>query len=124
MRQRIIGDSLVLFEDRSARSRPIAVGVINEDGHCTYSPDGRWILIDSYPDDDAKRALILYEPTENRRIDLGRFHSLVLEGPARCDMHPRWNRQGTQVCFDSTHEGSRQIYVMDVSKVVGDRTTC
>ena len=35
----------------------------------------------------------------------------------RCDPHPRWNRQGTQVCFDSLHEGHRQVYVMDVSEV-------
>jgi hypothetical protein len=118
VRQRIIGDSLVLFEDRAQRSRPVGVGVIQEDGHCTYSPDGRWILTDTYPDDDAMRTLILYEPTQNRRIDIGRFHSPVLEGPTRCDLHPRWNQDGTQICFDSMHEGSRQVYVINVSAVV------
>jgi len=39
-------------------------------------------------------------------------------GEMRCDLHPRWSRQGTQVCFDSVHEGPRQMYVCDVSAVV------
>lgn len=29
-----------------------------------------------------------------------------------CDLHPRWNYDGTMVAFDSIHEGSRQIYIV------------
>lgn len=28
-----------------------------------------------------------------------------------CDLHPRWNFDGTKVAFDSIHEGTRQIYI-------------
>lgn len=28
-----------------------------------------------------------------------------------CDLHPRWNFNGTRVAFDSIHEGTRQLYV-------------
>jgi len=34
-----------------------------------------------------------------------------------CDLHPRWSFDGNSVLFDSIHEGSRQIYMADVSAV-------
>ena len=65
------------------------------------------------------RALLLYRPEDGLRVELGPFRSPPeLSGEIRCDLHPRWNRDGTKVCFDSAHEGARQLYVMDVSSVV------
>ena len=32
----------------------------------------------------------------------------------RCDLHPRWRLDGKQIGFNSVHEGTRQVYVMDV----------
>lgn len=97
----------------------VGEGVLDRDGHCSYSPDRRWILTDSYPDRESYRTLILYRPADHRRIDIGRFYSAKkITGEFRCDLHPRWNRDGTQVCIDSIHEGSRQLYVLDVSEIV------
>ena len=45
---------------------------------------------------------------------------LQLPPELRCDLHPRWSRGNTMVCFDSTHELSRQIYVVDVKELVED----
>ena len=33
----------------------------------------------------------------------------------RCDLHPRWRKDGKQLAFNSVHEGSRQVYLIDVS---------
>ena len=53
-------------------------------------------------------------------IDIGRFYVVPkITGEIRCDLHPRWSRDGRQICFDSVHEGTRQIYVMDVAPIVG-----
>ena len=35
-----------------------------------------------------------------------------------CDLHPRWNNKGTRIVFDSIHEGSRQVYSVDVSSII------
>jgi Tol biopolymer transport system component len=78
------------------------------------------ILTDTYPDSEGFKTLILWNVQSRQRIDIGRFY-----GPMRpmsifvCDLHPRWSRDGQQVCIDSIHEGSRQMYVLDVSGIVG-----
>jgi len=54
-----------------------------------------------------------------RQAYIGRYNApFVFDGPYRCDLHPRWSRDGKQVCFDSVPEGKRRIYVVDVSAVV------
>lgn len=66
------------------------------------------------------RRLILYNVQERRRVDIGRFFApKELDGEIRCDLHPRWSRDEKWVCIDSVHEGSRQVYVVDVSPIVG-----
>ena len=91
---------------------------------------------------------MLYNFSENRRIDLGQFQMLnekpdmiladkyfcgvdpkILSNISReelaftrsglhCDLHPRWSRDGRQVVFDSIHEGTRQIYMVDVRNLI------
>ncbi|MDP7253832.1 MAG: hypothetical protein QGF00_29800, partial [Planctomycetota bacterium] len=119
-RQNDIGDYFFLFTDGTGDKEIIGKDVMIVDGHCSYSPNSDWILNDTYPDrEESKRTLFLYHPASNRRVDLGRFYSPPeITGEIRCDLHPRWNRNGTRVCFDSVHEGTRQIYEIDVSDVV------
>ncbi len=119
-RQHGIGDRYFVFTDPTGEAEVLADGVLTEDGHCSYSPDRRWLLTDTYPGKDGKRALILYDLAAERRIDVGRFYAMpdVVAGEIRCDLHPRWSRDGRQLCFDSVHEGTRQIYVLDVSCIV------
>src|SRR5690554_6249707 len=115
-----VGDRYFLFRDKTQERQIIADGLFDQDGHCSYSPDGRWILTDTYPDANKNRTLILYDTDQCRRIDIGSFY-----GPnpdpidTRCDLHPRWSPDGKWVCFDSIHEGSRQMYIMNVQDVVG-----
>ena len=68
------------------------------------------------------RAMVFEDPDGTRIIyDVGR----TVAGPddprlgkiARCDLHPRWNRDGRQVCIDSVHEDQRQMYLLDVSQI-------
>ena len=119
-RQREIGDYYFLFTDQSDQVEVVGEGVLTEDGHCSYGPDGQWLLTDTYPDQESERTLILFRVTDGRRFDVGRFYALPeVTGEIRCDLHPRWSRDGRQICFDSVHEGTRQIYVMDVGAIVG-----
>jgi Tol biopolymer transport system component len=35
---------------------------------------------------------------------------------SRCDLHPRWRPDGRMLGFNSVHEGSRQVYVIDIAE--------
>lgn len=90
------------------------------DGHPSLSPDGRYIVTDTYPDRKRQRHLLLYDREEDSVTELGRFFEpLDYTGETRCDLHPRWSPDGTAISFDSTHTGRRDSYVLDVSRIVG-----
>lgn len=124
-----------LYRDRTEEVQPLGADVLDENGHCSYGPDGRWLLTDTYPEakfwefgdsvagpSRAEATVILYHPDTNTRINVGRFSAPPqYKGVNRCDLHPRWSRDGQQVCIDSTHEGDRQIYLLDVSDIVRSR---
>ncbi|MGH8857850.1 MAG: hypothetical protein ACREXG_07460 [Polaromonas sp.] len=97
-------------------------GVLEENGHMTFSPtDKRWLLSDTYPDPKThERILFLFDMKTGRRHDLGSFYATPeLKKENRCDLHPRWSRDGRQVCIDSVHESERQMYIIDVAGIVG-----
>ena len=103
----------------SGDAREVGRTVLPSDGHCSYRPGGRFVLMDSQPRADGLRSLLVYDEDTERALELGRFHSPPrYAGPVRCDLHPRWSRDGWQVCIDSVHEGSRQMYVIDVAEAL------
>ncbi len=119
VRQHIVGDCFLLFTDRTRDVMPVGLGILTEDAHISFSPDGRWLLGDTYPDVSRYRTLFLYDPQTQRLITLGRFYSPPeLSGAIRCDLHARWSRDGKEVCIDSAHDGNRQLYILDVSTII------
>jgi len=118
------GAGFFLYTDQSDEIQQVGAGVmLPTDGHCSYSPDRKWILNDAYPkrdQGDHERPLYIYSLQRDRRYDLGRFYSPPeLDADYRCDLHPRWNRDGTQICFDSAHQDNhRQMYLMNVADIV------
>lgn len=114
------GRNFLLCDRRDGSARRIGPGVLTEDGHCTFSPDRRWVLNDTYPDGHDMRTLMLYRWPDGPRLDLARLFSPKARwwGELRCDLHPRWRRDGRAVCVDSVHDGSRQMYVVDVENDV------
>ena len=109
-----------LYEDKTNNVEIIGADVLTENGHMTYSPDGNWLLSDTYPDDKTnERILFLYHMESGLRYDIGSFYADPDLGKInRCDLHPRWDNSGTKVCIDSVHENERQMYIIDVSKIV------
>ena len=112
-----IGDRFFLYTDQNERREIVGNGVLKVDGHCTYSPDRQWVCTDSYPGKDNLHHLYLYHPGNGTHVELGHFYQppAVRGKPNRCDLHPGWNRDGTQLCIDSMMSGKRQLYLVDVA---------
>ncbi len=107
-----------LYTDQSHQTEIIAKDLFPGDGHCSFSPDGQWMLTDSYPLDDDCRRLFLYHLASQQAYEIGSFYAdPSYPDPTRCDLHPNWSRDGRTICIDSIHEGSRQIYTIDVSPI-------
>ncbi len=106
-----LGHQLYILNDKSKEFEVLDAEFFAEDGHCSYSPDQKWLLYDSYPDKESLRHLYLYNIEQRKGVTLGSFYSYPnITGDFRCDLHPRWNRTGDIISFDSIHEGKRDIY--------------
>lgn len=85
--------------------------------HIEVNPSSTRVL---FPHRWAERVLFLYGMQTGARHDLGSFHAdPTLSKEHRCDLHPRWSRDGSQVCIDSVHGEGRQMYIVDVGHLTG-----
>ena len=113
------GNAFHVYEDESENVTAIGVDVLKQDGHCTYSPCGKWILTDTYPNRERMQTLMMYHVETREIITLGHFYQAPTDDiQLRCDLHPRWSRDGKSVCIDSKYSGKRQMYLLDVSKIL------
>ena len=112
----IAGHQYYDYTDRTGKIDIVGRDVFPGDGHCSYSSNGKWMLTDSYPQPDSTRRLYLYDLAGKQAYEIGSFYSdPAYPPPTRCDLHPNWSRDDRFVCIDSIHEGSRQMYLLDVS---------
>jgi len=93
--------------------------VLTSDGHNSFSPDLQWMLTDDSYTREGGQKLMLVRLADGTRFDMAAIDAdHVADRPRRCDLHPRWNRAGTEVCFDAQVAGSRQMYRLDVRPIV------
>ncbi len=109
-RTREQGDKYYLFTDRSSSYRVVGERSFSSDGHPQYAPGGQYFVTDTYPDRFGRQHLMIYDQENDQRIDLASLKQPLryIKG-TRCDFHPRWNRKGDLICFDSAHPGKRSL---------------
>jgi hypothetical protein len=106
------------------------------------------LLADTYPDANGIRQLFVYNSQSQITYDLGSYkqdaispnprnldlvrdrvdelvlkkfdkaHYVYSRSGIHCDLHPRWRSDGRYVCVDSNHEGSRQVYILNLDEVI------
>lgn len=117
MRQTLIREHYFLVPvDNPDGRKVIGREVLPVDGHPMYRPgDPRWFVTDTYPDASRHQALMLFNMEGGTRTDIGSFLSdtSVGDGDIKCDLHPRWNRDGTRISVDTTRAGVRQCVIVD-----------
>lgn len=94
---------------------------IDNDGHPSYCPtDKSLVVTDSYPNRARVATLRLLKDTdakaEQMKIIAKVFAPFKYDNDTRCDLHPRWSRDGKKICFDSVFEGKRGLYIVDIDE--------
>ena len=119
--QKVMGDSFYLIEDKvEGAANRFHFGKLVSDGHCTFSPDRRWVLTDGYTDSKNRLPLFLYDTQEEAVAEVGRFpRPRPWMAPSASDLDPRFSRDGRRICIDSAMEpGQDEMYIIDVSDIV------
>jgi Tol biopolymer transport system component len=109
--------SHILFTPGKQDYKKLGNGKLEDrDGHGTFSPDGKWMVTDTYPDKDTRdQHIFLLNMKTDDIISLGAFpEPPTFKAGWRADIHCRWSPKGDMIGFNSAHTGTRQVYIMKV----------
>jgi hypothetical protein len=85
------------------------------DGHPSVCND--LMAFDSYPDRSRMKKLFIYNLKNDTLDEIGEFFEpMKYFGETRCDLHPKWNYDGSKIFIDSVHEGKRNFYEINLNK--------
>lgn len=89
---------------------------LKKDGHPMYHPKNKNIFVtDTYPDFSRDQQLNVINISTTRINKLGPlFSPFKFFGIVRCDLHPRWDRDGRYVLVDDASMGRRQLLVFEI----------
>tara|TARA_B110000238_G_scaffold80644_1_gene88831 strand:+ start:182 stop:1435 length:1254 start_codon:yes stop_codon:yes gene_type:complete len=110
-------DAHILFTVGEKNYKRLGNGLLDYDGHGTFSPDGKWMVTDTYPKNELREQKIyLMDMKTEAVLPLGRFpQPEEYTKKWRCDIHCRWSPNGDIIGFNSTHNGSRQVYIFKLN---------
>lgn len=99
-----------LFKDGVGTAAPVGQHFFTSDGHPQFSDSGKHFVTDSYPDRYRQQCLFMFSIASGEGKEIARLkipHKFRRE--YRCDFHPRWSPDGSTICFDSAHTGTRSL---------------
>jgi len=84
-----------------------------DDIHCNYSPDRSYFIGDGYPDENCRRHVYKYDFTTNKSEELFNVYSMPAKpSDYRCDLHCRFNNDGSLISYDTTENKRREIVIL------------
>jgi len=105
-----VGDHYYLLEDKTENFNLIGENIFSSDGHPQFAPNRKQFITDTYPDRLRRQYLVSYNIQSEQRENIAIIKSpLFYIGDIRCDLHPRWDRTGKSIAFDSSHTGKRAL---------------
>ncbi|WP_312562802.1 hypothetical protein [Anaerospora sp.] len=113
LRRKDKGNGYYLLKDNTQYYQKLW-NTVSTDGHPSYSPDRNLITTDTYPNRQRIATIYCINSNTNEIRTVARvFAPFKYDNDVRCDLHPRWNRAGDRICFDSVFNGQRGMYVVN-----------
>lgn len=109
------GNGYFLMRDKTQEYKHLWPQLCN-DGHPSYCPTNEHLVVtDSYPNRSRVADVkVLFDDKNEIRTIARVFAPFKYDNDTRCDLHPRWSRDGKKVCFDSVFEGHRGLYEVEL----------
>ena len=119
-RKKEYGPGFYLMKDKTQEWTHIWPQLSN-DGHPSYCPtDNTLVVFDTYPSRSRIQEVKLGRDNDTEGGSVKTiakvFSPFKYDNDTRCDLHPRWSRDGKKVCFDSVFEGHRGLYVVKIDE--------
>jgi len=106
------------------KAKKLDENILTEDGHPQISEDKRFLIIDTYSNNLGYQKLMFHDLLKNKTHNIGEFKlsEYLLQNNLKYDLHPRWNFGGNLISIDSSHEGSRQSYIINIEKLIKSKS--
>jgi hypothetical protein len=107
-----------LFPDKTYDYKAVGDGFIIGNGHCTFTPNGKWMATDRRIKESSSQSVWLYDMELDKGMILCTkpvYEKKYFSGNTRCDFHPRWNPAGNKICFDAVdpETKTRQMHLVE-----------
>lgn len=104
-----------LLTDKSQEKHIFGDKVLKVEGHPSYSPNGKFMITDTYPSFNRKQSLLLCDLETEKITKIAQVYANIgYRNENRCDLHPRWKRDSTEICFDGAIGKYRQVYTLKI----------
>lgn len=116
----ILGGRMVSIYNIILGTREEQISLAVSDTHPMRSPKNENIFImDSKPDIQRKQHLYVYNRKQKHISNIGfLFSPYKYTGVVRCDLHPRWDRDGKYIVVDTASNNRRQLALINVSEMI------
>ena len=112
-RKKEFGPGYYLMKDKTQEWKHLW-GQLSNDGHPSYCPmESDLVVFDTYPNRLRVQEVKIAKDTDPEPRTIAKvFAPFRYDNDTRCDLHPRWSRDGKKICFDSTFEGRKGLYIV------------
>ena len=108
-------DSYYIFDYKKNTYDRIKFSKNDVDGHPNVSLDTTKLVFDTYPNKKRIQSLYLYNFNTKSLNLIGQFFSpFKYKDELRCDLHPRFNKEGNLIVIDSAYNGTRGIGIINL----------